>query len=155
MGKQRGGIVKVAGLVLLLISVVTTYSLGQRDSTRDTSAKVTGKITQYTLPPDKLAKSAALRATRIRVWIVSSVYGLGLLLLFLYARWGVRFRDLATKVSHRNFVQGWVFVPLFLVTIGVLDLPPDIYSHHLSRSYGLSVQGWGSWFGDWAKSMGV
>jgi Zn-dependent protease with chaperone function len=32
-------------------------------------------------------------------------------------------------------------------------LPLDAYQHTISRQYGLSVQGWGSWFGDMLKGM--
>jgi len=48
-----------------------------------------------------------------------------------------------------------VFVPLFIVSLSVLELPTAIYSHWLSLSYGLSVQGWMSWFGDWGKGIAV
>jgi Zn-dependent protease with chaperone function len=31
-------------------------------------------------------------------------------------------------------------------------LPLQLYGHHISLAYGLSVQGWGSWLADWAKA---
>ena len=37
----------------------------------------------------------------------------------------------------------------------VLELPLEMYGHHLSVAYGQSVQRWGSWFGDQAKSFGL
>jgi Zn-dependent protease with chaperone function len=147
-------VTKILALLLLMVSFIGC-GFGQTTAADSVSPKLTTKITSYSLPPEKLAKSEALRTTRIRVWIVSSVYGLALLLLFLYGRWGVRFRDVAEKVSRLAFVQAWVFVPLFVVTLAVLNLPPDLYGHHLSRTYGLSVQEWGSWFGDWAKAIGL
>ncbi|MGZ4789842.1 MAG: M48 family metallopeptidase [Terriglobales bacterium] len=127
----------------------------QTPSSTDSSPKLTRPVYQYTLPPDKLARSAALRTTRIRVWIVDSIYALALLLLFLYGRWSARFRDVAERRSTRLFLQAWIFVPLFMVTLSVLNLPTAIYSHHLSLSYGLSVQGWPSWFGDWGKGVAL
>ena len=42
-------------------------------------------------------------------------------------------------------------IPLFILTLNILDLPLDGYQHSISRQYGLSVQGWGSWFGDLLK----
>ena len=33
-------------------------------------------------------------------------------------------------------------------------LPLDLIGQHFERSYGISVQGWGSWFGDQAKALG-
>ena len=44
-----------------------------------------------------------------------------------------------------------IFVPLLLLTCDLLSLPIGLYGHHLQLSYGLSVQGWGSWFWDRAK----
>jgi STE24 endopeptidase len=37
----------------------------------------------------------------------------------------------------------------------VLGLPLDAYQQHISREYGLSVQGWGSWFGDVLKGEAI
>jgi STE24 endopeptidase len=34
-------------------------------------------------------------------------------------------------------------------------LPLDVYGHHVSRSYGISVEGWASWLGELAKSLGL
>src|SRR5260370_6817450 len=44
-------------------------------------------------------------------------------------------------------------VPLFLLTLDLLNLPLDAYHHSISRQYGLSVQGWGSWFWDQVKGV--
>lgn len=141
---------------LLLLSVTAVPVCSQTPPPAPSSTpKLTRTVTEYTLPPDKLAKSTALRNTRIRVEIVSLIYGFVLLLRYLYARWSARFRDIAERHAKNSFVQAWIYVPLFLATLSLLSLPPDIYSHHLSRSYGLSVQGWASWFGDWGKGLGV
>jgi hypothetical protein len=145
---------------LLIFSIVIGFLLtipvsAQVPSSVDSTAKVTQHITQYTLSPDKLAKSTALHKTRIRLFIVDSLYGVMLLLVFLYARWSARFRDVAERRSRRLFVQASIFVPLFILTLSILQIPTALYSHHLSLSYGLSVQGWGSWFADWLKGVGI
>lgn len=142
--------------VLAFIFLFATIAL-PADNTPppDAGTKLTRPVYQYTLPPDKLAKSTALHKTRIRMWIIDSVYGLALLLLFLYAGWTVSFRNIAERKFRNSFAQAWIFVPLFLIMLDLLNLPPEIYSHHLSLSYGLSVQGWPSWFADWAKALGV
>ena len=91
----------------------------------------------------------------VRLLIVDSIFGFVLLLAFLYGRVGPRFRNLAERVTHRIWLQGLVFIPLLLLALLVLQLPLEIYGHRLSLSYGLSVQGWASWFGDWAKSLAI
>lgn len=149
-------LLKSFSIFLLFTFVLTVAPAKARaHSTEKGGDKLTRTVTEYTLPPDKLAKSTALRKTRMIAFAVSSIYGFALLLLFLYARWTVTFRDIAERVSRRLFVQAWIFVPLFIVSLSVLDLPPEIYSHHLSRAYGLSVQGWPSWFADWGKALGL
>lgn len=55
----------------------------------------------------------------------------------------------------KRFTQALIFVPLLLLTLTVLSLPMDIYQQSLSRQYGLSVQGWGSWFFDLLKGQGL
>jgi Zn-dependent protease with chaperone function len=48
-----------------------------------------------------------------------------------------------------------IFVPLLLLTLTVLGLPLDVYQQSISRQYGLSVQGWGSWLADVLKGQAV
>ena len=107
---------------------------------------------EYRLPPDLLKKSEALYRTRMLTFAVGTVYGIVVLLLVLNLRIGARFRDWAERASPRRFVQALVFAPLLLVTIDVLSLPDNMYRHSLAVDYGLSVQGWGSWFWDWGKN---
>ena len=107
----------------------------------------------YTLPPDKLAKSKALYDLRGKLRIIDTVYGLLILLGLLYFGVAARYRDIAEASGKNRFVQALIFVVLFLVTTTALQLPLDAYQQSISREYGLSVQGWGSWFGDVLKGM--
>ncbi|HVG90144.1 MAG TPA: hypothetical protein VNB54_01525, partial [Alphaproteobacteria bacterium] len=111
------------------------------------------QTTEYTLPPDKLAKSKALYDLRGKLRIIDTLYGLVILLGLLYLGVAARYRDWAERVSRFRFVQALVFVPLILITMTVLQLPLDAYQQNISREYGLSVQGWGSWLGDVAKGQ--
>jgi len=109
------------------------------------------QTTEYTLPPDKLAKSKALYDLRGKLRIFETLYGLAILLALLYLGVAARYRDWAESVSRFRFVQAFVFVQLVLITISILQLPLDAYQQKISLQYGLSVQGWGSWLGDVAK----
>lgn len=111
----------------------------------------TTQTAQYTLPPDKLAKSKALYDLRFKLRIFDTLYGLAILLGLLYLGLAARYRDWAERVSRFRFVQAFVYVPLVLITITVLQLPLDAYQQKISLQYGLSVQSWGSWLGDVAK----
>ena len=119
---------------------------------QDTPATQT---TQYTLPPDKLAKSKALYDLRGKLRIIDTAYSLLVLLALLALGIAAKYRDWAERVSKYRFVQALIFVPLFMLTLTVLGLPMDAYQQHISREYGLSVQGWGSWFGDVLKGQAV
>lgn len=113
------------------------------------------QTTEYTLPPDKLAKSTALYDLRVKFLIVGTIYGLIVLLAILYLGIVARFRDWAEKATKYSFLQALIVVPLFILITTILNLPLDAYQHSISRQYGLSVQGWGSWFGDAGKGFFV
>ena len=63
-------------------------------------------------------------------------------------------RDVAVRFRSR-WVQGYVFLGLYVFAGSLLSLPLDLYEQHLELKYALSVQGWGSWFGDQAKTFGL
>jgi STE24 endopeptidase len=111
------------------------------------------QTTEYTLPSDKLAKATALYKLRGKLRIADTIYGVLILLGLLYLGVAARFRDVAEAAGKNRLVQALIFVALFLIITTVLDLPFDAYQHSISREYGLSVQGWGSWFGDLLKGM--
>lgn len=113
------------------------------------------KVTEYSLPPDKLVKAEALYRTRTVLYLVGLVFGIVVLWILLKLRVAPAFRDLAERTSKNSFIQTLVFVPLLLLLIALISLPLDIYHQHISRAYGLSVQGWGSWAGDWCKEQAI
>lgn len=109
----------------------------------------------YTLPPDKLAKAIALSRIRNILDIGGSIWGIVFLSLLLAAGGWAGLEGWAQKISGRRWVQGVVFFAAFLVITGLAGLPFDCIGHHFERAYGISVQGWGSWFGDEAKALGL
>jgi STE24 endopeptidase len=111
------------------------------------------KVTDYTLPPGKLAKARALYETSTELYLFSLVFGIAVLWVLLQLRVAPFFRDLAERVSKGRFVRTPIFVSLLMLLIAFILLPMDVYTHHISRQYGLSVQGWGSWMGDWLKGQ--
>ena len=113
------------------------------------------KIVEYRLPPDKLAKAEALYKTRTVLYLFGLVFGVLILWVMLKLRVAPAFRDLAEHATKNSFMQALIFVPLLTLLIALISLPIDIYEQHISRVYGLSVQGWGSWAGDWCKAEGV
>ncbi|MBN2320992.1 MAG: hypothetical protein JXR49_18070, partial [Acidobacteria bacterium] len=142
---------------VLLISAVLLYSaaaLGQ-DAQAKPIVPPDRVITGYTLQPDQLAKATILHRVRVRLMIGKIAFGFVLLIAFLYGRVGPRIRDLAGNMTKRMGFQGLIYVPLLLLALIIPQLPFDIYGHHLSLAYGLSIQSWGSWFGDLGKSIAL
>ena len=147
--------------ILLLVSTacfaetqtVSTTSVGASSPSVKPDTSQAAPTTQYTLPPDKLAKSKALYDLRGKLRIIDTGYGLLILLGLLYLGIAAKYRDIAEASGKNRFVQALIFVALFLVTTTALQLPLDAYQQSISRQYGLSVQNWGSWFGDVLKGM--
>lgn len=149
--------------ILLLVSGVS-FAAAQTASSAPTTASSpsvradtsqSAPTTEYTLPPDKLAKSKALYDISGRLRIIGTIWSFVVLLGILYLGVVARFRDWAEKASHNSFVQALVAIPLFLLVLNVLDWPLSAYGHHISLQYGLSVQRWGSWFADVLKGLGI
>jgi len=109
--------------------------------------------TDYRLSPEKRAQAIAYARARYRLHFASFLWSCAVLLAIVALRLGPRLRDRAESASRRRFWQAAVFVPLLLITDGVLELPTAAYGHHLARFYGQSVQGWGSWLWDQAKGL--
>jgi Zn-dependent protease with chaperone function len=112
-----------------------------------------GPTTVYTLPPDKFEKAKALYSLHGWLRLIGTLWSLVVLLGILYLGVMARYRDWAEKLVKYSFLQAWIVVPLYLLTTGLLDLPLDAYEHSISLRYGLSVQGWASWFGDAGKGF--
>ncbi len=109
----------------------------------------------YSLPPDKLAKAVALSRIRNILSIAGGLWGVAVLWLLLATRAAATLADWAERLLRRRWMQGLLFFAAFLTIISLANLPLDAYGHHVSLRYGISVQGWGSWFGDQAKSLGL
>jgi STE24 endopeptidase len=109
----------------------------------------------YRLPPDKLAKAIALSRIRNILEITGSVWGIFFLWLLLATGGWAAIERWAQHRSTRRWIQGvWFFFAFFILTT-LASLPLDIIGHHYSRAYGISVQGWPSWFSDLGKSLGL
>jgi STE24 endopeptidase len=109
------------------------------------------RITAYTLSPDLYRKAHFLSRLRFASRIFGALYGVFVPWLILQRLWSAKFRDWAEAASGYRFVQALIYVPLLVLTIGVLVLPLDVLDESILKHYGISVQTWPSWIGDWAK----
>jgi len=143
------------------LAAFASQSLEPPASAPDTSAPIAEasapapekKVTAYTLPPDLYRKARDLGRFRARFAWIDFFYGIFVLWVILYWRFGPQFRDWAESVFRNRFLQAAIFAPLLLLTMAILSLPSEIYENSVERKYGLSIQSWGSWFWDWTKGQ--
>jgi Zn-dependent protease with chaperone function len=119
------------------------------------AAPLHGNLSDYSLSPEDLAKSQHLSAVNETMHFGEELWGIVSLLLLLWLGVIAWMRNTAVKASSNRWAQGYLFLLLYLAVGFLLSLPLDLYSQHLSLKYGLSVQGWASWFGDQAKGFAL
>lgn len=122
-----------------------------------------GNLPDYSLSPADLTKAQHLDTIRTVTGFGGSLWSLLQFVLLLWLGGFAWMRDRATRSSASLRERGktgrafWreclIFTALFTSISSLLDLPLELYHHHLSLAYGLSVQGWAGWFGDWLKSF--
>jgi len=139
----------------LCVSQPATRNVPIRQSVPPSTTAQQGAQQAYSLSPDKLEKAIALSHIRNILDIAYSLWGLAVLWLLLASRWAAGLAAWAESKVKRHWMQGLLFFAVLLVLLTVANLPLDCYGHHVSRSYGISVQGWGSWCADLAKSLGL
>src|SRR5579863_8543911 len=121
----------------------------------DNSVATSAPITHYTLSPEKTRQAQALARTGRRLYFAEFFWGLLILWLSLRTGWAAKIRDWATRAASNSLVQAAIFCPLLVLTLDLAALPLHAWAHSVLRGYGLSVQGWGSWFLDWMKAEAI
>jgi STE24 endopeptidase len=107
----------------------------------------------YTLPPDKLAKAIALSHARTLAHFGGTAWVALALGLLVWMQAGKHIAAWAARISKRKWMQGLLVAPIWLFVLSILDLPASIFMERLYRAYGISVESWAVWAGDFAKSI--
>jgi STE24 endopeptidase len=165
---RRRQILCVVGIVLLFIVgagigatkiAAQTTGAGPTTTTAEQSGPAASneaerakqKTDRFRLSQERYEKAVAYSRVGYALYFVSVVWGIVVLVVLLRERVVARLRDFAEARSRRWIWQAVIFVPGLFVLLGVLQLPIEVYWHHLSLRYEQSVQGWGSWIWDWTK----
>jgi len=152
---------RLGNIVLMGALVAAGLALGASQFTGVTQAEAQAarfaerNATIYTLPAGKLEKAIALDRTGRMLVVAETVWWLVLLVLLLQLGVVAGVRDWAVGLGRSRWVQGFSFVFAMLLVVRLLNLPLSVYGHHVALSYGLSVEGWGSWLGDVAKMFAL
>jgi STE24 endopeptidase len=147
-------------LLLTLIVIFSVQSLYAQtappiDTAAQTQTQQTPSKPAYSLPPEKLKQAIEYSRIRIILYFIETGWGILQLILLLALGIAARMRNVAVNVSKNRWAQGFTFTFLLLFLTTLLNLPLDMYGHHISIAFGQSVQHWGSWFGDLGKSFGL
>jgi len=140
------------GLLLLLgfATAVRAAGTGSFDPVAETEKLLN------TMPAEARAKSDAYfeGGYILQVWNL----GLALLVSWIFLHFGVavRLRDLAERFFKARYLQGLLFITLFMVVNALLTLPSDYYEGFVrEHRFGLSNLDAGGWFGEQFKSFVV
>jgi STE24 endopeptidase len=123
--------------------------------TKATSQEAAENVTVYTLPPNLYKKAETLSRIHFISNLVDFFYGLIVLWVVLHWKLAAKYRDWAERLSSSRFLQAFVFTPPLILTIALLESPTAIFEHVVSRTYGLSVEGWGALARDYAKGISL
>lgn len=141
------------GLLLACLSLGSVAGEPGQLASSSGNAASQHPLLHYTLPPDKLAQAHALYRLDVTMVPILTAWTFLVFYLMLRGRFGVGLRDWAERASRFRVVQAAIVMSLFALVLELTQLPFGIYRHSVSLGYGLSVQHWGSWFGDWGKSL--
>jgi STE24 endopeptidase len=110
----------------------------------------------YVLTPEKRAKAMAFSRAEYLLYFAAIALVLVLYAFLWRSGFAAGLRNRVRKFSARRWVQGALFVAIFLTAVRALESPLDYYwGFVLEHRYGLSTQGIGSWVADWAKDLGL
>jgi len=160
---RRAFLAGAFGLVLLMATpslVMRVHGQAPTAATAPATATTaqtgeTGAQQAYQLPPEKLEKAIAISRIRNTMDIVNGLWGVALLWLLLATGISARIENWAKGVSQRRWVQGVIYFAAFIFITWLAGLPLGLFSQSKEKSYAVSVQSWGSWFGDQAKALGL
>jgi Zn-dependent protease with chaperone function len=117
------------------------------------AAPVNGNLPDYSLPPAQLTQAQHLASLRLRLYFGGEAWTILQLILLLALGVIAWMRDTALRITRNRWLQAYIFLLLFLVARALLNLPLNLYGHHLGLNYGLSIQSWPSWFADLGKGL--
>ena len=110
----------------------------------------------YRLPPEKLAQARVLGRVRPALHFGSEAWEIAALVLLLVTGGAAKLGRWVERRTQRKWLQAVLFA---LMLAGVLflavDLPFAAIGHAYSRQYGISVESWGVWGQDEAKTLAL
>ena len=98
-----------------------------------------GRVESYSLPPDQLQRAIEYARARHTLYFVGTAWGFVILGLVLALHLAPRYRTWAESATRKRIFQAYLFAPLLLLTIDLLELPVSMYGHRLAVSENVAV----------------
>ena len=111
-------------------------------------------LSTYFTPAQVARSDAFFSAARWPSWL-GLLLGLAIAVALGFTRLGRLLIGAVRNRVRRWWLQVLGMVALVLLIERLVELPTDIWSQQVSRSYGLSTESWASWAVDKAKSLGI
>ncbi len=116
------------------------------------TAPTQNSTTTYHLSPEKYQKAIAYSRAGYRLYFLSVLWSLAVLLFLLRSGFIAKLRSFAESRTSSRSLQAVLFVPALFALLALLHLPIRLYWHHLSLYYQQSIEPWGPWLWDWTKA---
>jgi Zn-dependent protease with chaperone function len=146
------------GLAKLLVGLALVWLGSAPASAMITSATIpsNSQSRPYQLPPQEAARAHTLGTIRTTLHFSEEIWALAVLLLLLVTGFA---SSMAQRISNRRkdpWSQAAVFSALLLTILFLAaELPPAVAGNAVSLHYGISVENWGPWLIDEAKTLVV
>jgi len=124
----------------------------QEASATASTAPTQNSTTTYHLSPEKYQKAIAYSRAGYRLYFLSVLWSLAVLLFLLRSGFIAKLRSFAESRTSSRSLQAVLFVPPLFALLALLHLPIRVYWHHLSLYYQQSIEPWGPWLWDWTKA---
>ncbi len=124
----------------------------QEASATASTAPTQNSTATYHLSPEKYQKAIAYSRAGYRLYFLSVLWSLVVLLFLLRSGLIAKLRSFAESRTSSRSLQAVLFVPPLFALLALLHLPIRVYWHHLSLYYQQSIEPWGPWFWDWTKA---
>jgi Zn-dependent protease with chaperone function len=143
-------------LFLCLVLALAPAAHAQQTPAAQPRPPATAQASGYVPVPKPSAKAVRYHRSGNVLWVIGNLWGFLVPAVILFSGLSARMRDAARRVGRNWFFTLVLYGVMFSLLTWILDLPLAYYSGFVrEHAYGLSNQGFGKWFGDAAKALGV
>ncbi len=143
---------------MLAVMALSVSAIAQSPATAPNTQPVSAAqphADSYQLSGVQLHHAIAITRVRHILTIVGILWSLLTLWLFLALGFAAKLERYCQGRFHLSFFQGAFYFIFFFLIMTALDLPLSLYGHHVEQHFGVSVQTWSSWFGDFTISLAL